>query len=726
MIKITDIRGIIMPIINNNEANIMRTTINHIFEKIIVHDINECTSYIFNYWVFTNNTNMALKEQIINSINNNIILLLKQRQLQFKDLYNKTQLKVNHFNQFIVHMNKLIKCLLDMVEHIYNVHDNIKLIQFIVHNMIDIVFNDTSLNNCITSQILEIEPIKKLFTYLDSCYVLYNISDIHNHNDVPLISKKDYMCVDGKIYYNGGTKLLNIIHKCISSPWAETTYMYYYVKSSDYKKNVLYDIIDNVMYNSYKQKNNMQVQVDTNIQAMYDFKDMVTYLKKWEEQYKFMCRTTYYRFKFNATDPIFNKFKQTMLTAFTDILMCRDVHVITNFFDSYGEEIHYIINKISNTTVVLISCFPGDIDICLVYLNILYNFGRKFNNYIIEQMISVNVKIRFDTTQKIDLLVNHIHEYICGSDIEKNVDFYFYIGSCLANCDEFVALLTQKLIERYVYQDHFNYERENNIHMKLKNIFVNYAEVLYPYNVVMNDIANGINVNGINVICTTPHLWKMNYMMGNVEDIVNEQCFDIFNGVNFDYKLKFPNRHLIYYPHMGMIDAHVNGIHVIMLPFHMLILELFIEPNVMLTKNDIITKLKNVNYDDDIKYKIIDSIVLGQLLVQKDNYYLVNTNIMATHVNLIDIFNCINMVQNETIIHEIVHNLAHDRIDIIKVNINHFVKIKSHTENELYKTVRHNIKIFNVSEELFTTALTSMIKNEYIKMDKNNVIKLMY
>jgi hypothetical protein len=74
----------------------------------------------------------------------------------------------------------------------------------------------------------------------------------------------------------------------------------------------------------------------------------------------------------------------------------------------------------------------------------------------------------------------------------------------------------------------------------------------------------------------------------------------------------------------------------------------------------------------------------------------------------------------------IVADLAHERMDIVKSNINHFVKVKEYNEDDLYKLVSNNITIFKMTKELFIRALTNMEKNEYIKKDGDKVVKIIW
>jgi hypothetical protein len=222
------------------------------------------------------------------------------------------------------------------------------------------------------------------------------------------------------------------------------------------------------------------------------------------------------------------------------------------------------------------------------------------------------------------------------------------------------------------------------------------------------------------VVITAPHVWKVNYNMGNNINFGNGLYSDNLNTIDMKYKNNNINKHLVYYPHMGMIEATVNNGNVTMLPLHMFVLEQFTKPDTKLKKEEI--NLSHLNYSDDIKNKIIDSLVIGNIILMSGEYYYANSNI--DDVNVIDIFYNINNKQD--IVNDIMVDIAHERIDIIKANINSVLKKSSFTENELYCKVKDNIKIFNTSYELFIRAYTIMMENEYITIDGDKVVKIIY
>ena len=87
---------------------------------------------------------------------------------------------------------------------------------------------------------------------------------------------------------------------------------------------------------------------------------------------------------------------------------------------------------------------------------------------------------------------------------------------------------------------------------------------------------------------------------------------------------------------------------------------------------------------------------------------------------MIDIFNN-NIKQN--IIEEMKEDLCHSRIDIIKTNINHFVKQFEYINiDTLYSLVVKNINIFNCNKQLFDESIQYLINNDYVEYKKSKKI----
>jgi len=129
------------------------------------------------------------------------------------------------------------------------------------------------------------------------------------------------------------------------------------------------------------------------------------------------------------------------------------------------------------------------------------------------------------------------------------------------------------------------------------------------------------------------------------------------------------------------------------------------------------------NYSIKFRDSIINSLIIGGLLILTDNQ-LKLSNCVNIATNYIDIF--INNSDKESVFIDTKAEIAHNREDIIKSIINHYLKISAKNKLELYDLVSRNIKLFELNEELFIKSINSLIKFDYIKYENNLYTKLVY
>ena len=112
------------------------------------------------------------------------------------------------------------------------------------------------------------------------------------------------------------------------------------------------------------------------------------------------------------------------------------------------------------------------------------------------------------------------------------------------------------------------------------------------------------------------------------------------------------------------------------------------------------------------------SLIDSNLLYKNNNDLLLN-NDTNFETNLIDIY---MNISNNNIIYK--NDLVLSREDITKTNINHILKTKIMTYNELFFNTCNNIKIFKLNKEIFDKSIEYLIKMDYIIFENNKFIKL--
>ena len=160
-----------------------------------------------------------------------------------------------------------------------------------------------------------------------------------------------------------------------------------------------------------------------------------------------------------------------------------------------------------------------------------------------------------------------------------------------------------------------------------------------------------------------------------------------------------------------------------MLPIQFLIIE-YVSQN-KCDKEKIMNTNFLVNYSKDFKQSLISSLIFGGILkLNGDDVELVDNSelISSDFINIFFTTTNYGNIWEQKRKEELIMN----RQDVISSQINHFVKINSMSKDELFKTIVSNIKIFELDIELFNKTIDKMIENDYIKLEDNMVVKLLW
>jgi hypothetical protein len=174
--------------------------------------------------------------------------------------------------------------------------------------------------------------------------------------------------------------------------------------------------------------------------------------------------------------------------------------------------------------------------------------------------------------------------------------------------------------------------------------------------------------------------------------------------------------------HYGEVKIDYNDKEITLLPIQYAILELF--HNIDELDIDIIMNKEFFShYSEKFKKDIILSFQNSGLFKMKDNKLILSKSI-KTDINLIEIF----LSNNEyfDISKVIEEEFVHDRIDIIKTLINHNIKLKPLSYQDLFNSCASQNKVFTLEDDIFKKAIDYMIEHDYIELKEDLYHKLFY
>ena len=174
--------------------------------------------------------------------------------------------------------------------------------------------------------------------------------------------------------------------------------------------------------------------------------------------------------------------------------------------------------------------------------------------------------------------------------------------------------------------------------------------------------------------------------------------------------------------HYGEIKVDYNDKEIILLPIQYVILELF--QNIDELDIDIIMNKKFFShYSEKFKKDIILSFHNSGLFKMKDNKLILSKTI-KTDINLIEIFLSNNEYFDVSKVIE--EEFVHDRIDIVKTLINHNIKLKPLSYQDLFTSCASQNKVFTLEDDIFKKAVDYMIEHDYIEVKEDLYYKLFY
>lgn len=460
-----------------------------------------------------------------------------------------------------------------------------------------------------------------------------------------------------------------------------------------------------------------------------------------------------------------NIIKDTIFNILFDIINKNSINDIEILFNELWHDIYYILLKNKSNDY---DRYNKDICQSLV---LLFDKTRNNNNINDDNMYKIINILKY--TQNIisnnDIFINviiqsndNIYSIICNiindlilnyTSTNINIEYInnlIVISQYIKDRDIFINEYYEKLINRLLnhfitindnkkFKDIIDFEKNiiNNIKIKYGYKF-NFE--LYKLYKVIDDIEisyynnkNNIIINkyfeNIKIITTSYNIWNINQINGVinnsiVESIQNTQVGKYLYDYQQYYNTQYENKRILnWLPHYGEVNIIYLDKQIKMLPIQFMVLELFTDVN-QIKLIDILNSIILTNYTSKIRNDIIDSLVISKLLIHNNDILKLTEN-NNFEIDLIEIFfrtsDYVIISQQER-----QDDLIHNREDIIYTNINHQLKKKDMTFDELFENIKSNINIFTVDSNIFNKSLEYMIKMDYIINNNGFYSKIYY
>ena len=503
----------------------------------------------------------------------------------------------------------------------------------------------------------------------------------------------------------------------------------------------------------------VEYPVSKNIVPIYEFSCYANFLIEYKEHFKCI-----------NDQAIFSDIINNSINKIYDVSEHNTVEIFNQFLKNNNdiiktEIIPYLTNEQIEDfeTTIIINVYEkykkseSLETMCDFYINIAKHFSKIFrisiihmskdmakfiidNKFVVELIDILIIKLKNCIKNNLDDSVSYLFNIISYYD-DKNLIFKVYhqelmlrlLGDGIKDI-EYESLLVTKLTRCFNCRQ--CYKLSKTIEDVKKSIeFKNYmVKLLVQADTIKIDTYDWTIVN------TTYNIWE-----STVFDIATRlDTLTSYNGnlckflklySNVYSKTHQNSRNLNWYLHTGSVvisyKTTKGSVVLKLLPLQALVLEQF-DTNV-----DYITMEQYLNlhflesYDKVEKEKVLEIFIENDILARtcendSDKIMLNLTRQGCDELNLIEKFfeiSSLPVIWDE----EEIIQVANNKEDIVKTKINHHVKTKELTYDELF-TLCKDINVFNLDDELFKKSLDSMISSNYIEFnqDSNMYSKLVY
>ena len=401
--------------------------------------------------------------------------------------------------------------------------------------------------------------------------------------------------------------------------------------------------------------------------------------------------------------------------SFEDIYAVLNTNFLTlltkdQYMTILRPELIMLINKINNDNFIIILKIMSKIN--NAFDNIFQNYKNNINFLLNDKIINKSCYPDF---------INELNIFIKNNQ-EILFTFFTFIVNYLSDYDLLFKLYYELFCQRVFCDKIHEYDSIFiKIHANKTNTWLNKIKKIISDNKLRKQ----------NMLYTSINSLPINYNdYVKLESLHSLNMYQTIQGI-YIYEIaktfektiitnKFQEMCLLL--HYGEVKIDYNEKEITLLPIQYAILELFHYID-ELNIDTIMNKEFFSHYSEKFKKDIILSFQNSGLFKIKDNKLKLSKSI-KTDINLIEIFLSNNEYFDVSKVIE--EEFVHDRIDIIKTLINHNIKLKPLSYQDLFNSCASQNKVFTLEDDIFKKAIDYMIEHDYIELKEDLYHKLFY
>lgn len=455
--------------------------------------------------------------------------------------------------------------------------------------------------------------------------------------------------------------------------------------------------------------------IPQDLQRLQNFYNLIEYYHKISNYLNFINDDLSVIMKTIANKIIDDFIEIIKKNSFEDIYAVLNTNFLTlltkdQYMTILRPELIMLINKANNDNFIIILKIMSKIN--NVFDNIFSSYKNNINFFLSDKIIDKSCYPDF---------IKEINIFIKNNQ-ELQFTFFAIIFNYLPDYDLLFKLYYESFCQRVFCDKIHEYDTIFvKIHVNKSNIWFN----------KIKKIINDNKLRKQNMLYTSMNSLPINYNdYTKLESLHSLNMYQTIQGIYiYEIAKTFEktiitnkSQEMCLLLHYGEVKIDYNDKEITLLPIQYAILELFHYID-ELNIDTIMNKEFFSHYSEKFKKDIILSFQNSGLFRMKDNKLILSKSI-KTDINLIEIF----LSNNEyfDISKVIEEEFVHDRIDIIKTLINHNIKLKPLSYQDLFTSCASQNKVFTLEDDIFKKAIEYMIEHDYIELKEDLYHKLFY
>tara|TARA_B100000767_G_C19777811_1_gene543770 strand:+ start:5810 stop:7786 length:1977 start_codon:yes stop_codon:yes gene_type:complete len=399
--------------------------------------------------------------------------------------------------------------------------------------------------------------------------------------------------------------------------------------------------------------------------------------------------------------------------------MCKDLILMS-------DEINYKQDLLVSIFVLL-----DKHDFLVKNLVSVFEFVSKINNHLDKVKTTFVKKILMkqiaNDYNKIDVLI----DYIISGDMNKNFINLISSNELVVN---YIHEQMKKKLSTLIINQHIGMKQLYKLEKLLENSV--FKKLHHDISIIIYDndfsekfsknISENFNIK-TTIYALNSNFWALNFSEGFIETkkSIWDLSSDKTNNFNNIYRIICSSysiatndkRKFRLIGHLGNVEFDYTSDNITkkirMLPIQSYLFQKIYDYSLEISRKELKTDKSINNYNSKFINELINSLIKGNIIIEKDNFLSVNTDISNIKTDYVDI------LYTDSVKKVMKYQPVYDKTTVISCWINKFVKLNNCKLGDLYKKIVTELDcgVIKINKSEFNNTIEQMVKNDYIQVE---------